>query len=112
VTADEAKTKWCPFVRTFEMISEEAGAVASGSNRSGNGHHSYGTSASTACIASACMAWREVTIQGHQENEYNTAERPAGEGWQPGSPGPKNLWWWRQVPDRRVGYCGLAGVPS
>ena len=49
LTEDEAKTKWCPFVRA--SIYEAADNDVSG-NRAGPLRESGG------CIASACMAWR------------------------------------------------------
>lgn len=45
MTEEEAKTKWCPFVRLGET------AIGSTYNR-------CGPEASLYCIGSACMAWR------------------------------------------------------
>lgn len=43
LTEDEAKTKWCPFVRLSEM---------------GGTFNRISPAANLKCIASACMAWR------------------------------------------------------
>lgn len=55
-TEEEARTKWCPFARTFDgpIVTHEVAAVAS-VNR-------IGTEASIhcLCLASDCMAWRVV----------------------------------------------------
>lgn len=65
------------------------------------------------CTASRCMAWRVTTIHGHQEN-HRKAEKPEGDGWQAqrAKVGGPPIAWWRQTPDRIVGFCGLAGAPE
>lgn len=95
LTEDEAKTKWCPFVRA--SIYEAADNDVSG-NRAGPLRESGG------CIASACMAWRWGEPGFQTEFEYGEANR-RGERAITGS---------RQVPlDRpRRGYCGLGGRPE
>ena len=74
MTEAEAKTKWCPMVR---FVMQSGGAAY---NRSEDG----GPIIRTACIASACMAWRAEMI-GDDANEplVKTAR----------------------------GHCGLAGRP-
>jgi hypothetical protein len=52
VTAEEAKTKWCPFARVRPAMTD-AGAV----NRLDRGDD---PSAWPHCIADSCMAWRWV----------------------------------------------------
>lgn len=91
MTEDEAKTKFCFRAATFGGSQQLA---------DGPGPH---------CIGSACMAWRVAVKLAHQENAYNTPEPPPGDDWQPASPSPKNLAWWRVIPEQRISYCGLAG---
>lgn len=64
MTEDEAKTKWCPFTRLLTHVSAQdgQGRYYEGGysyNRSPDDGEGY-TPPSTFCIASACMAWREV----------------------------------------------------
>lgn len=54
MTEDEAKTKWCPFVRVYSVAD---GEHPSAPNGSWNRHQADGLS-ETRCIGSACMAWR------------------------------------------------------
>lgn len=51
MTEDKARTKWCPFVRAYNGVTDEGVAA----NRWAQGKD---RPASTACIASECMAWR------------------------------------------------------
>lgn len=57
MTEDEAKTKWCPFVRLVAADQEQEKLVYSGNRLldpdSGKIH-----TKGALCIASACMAWR------------------------------------------------------
>lgn len=80
MTEDEAKQRWCPFARVGssrnglgsmnrEALSSEADADLVERN--------------TRCLASACMAWRWVTLWADEE------------------PDP---------PPERTGFCGLAGM--
>jgi hypothetical protein len=81
LTEDEAKTKWCPFVRVTGCGSN-AGSAEWHTNRPSFAEvHDKGFDR---CIGSACMAWRR-------------AIRPAG----PGGQMEKDL----------GGFCGLAGKP-
>lgn len=98
MTEEEAKAKWCPFVR-YQDNYEGHAAI----NRGGTG--------ADRCIASACMAWREQVIPEEQENRFNVKERPEGDDWKPWTPKPDNHSWWRVRPEQRIGYCGLAGAP-
>lgn len=91
MTEDEAKTKACCGPRNNTMTAEDSDIL---------------------CIGSACMAWRVQTIEAYQENVYNQPEKPEGDDWKPHSTGPRNVAWWRTIPERQVGHCGLAGSPS
>lgn len=51
MTEDEAKQKWCPFVRVYS-VSDSDGANGSWNRHQRNGHDE------TRCIGSECMAWR------------------------------------------------------
>lgn len=69
MTEDEAKTKWCPFVRTANATvrpaSEEWPGIFMGTiavNRS-----SPDAATPAPCIASECMAWR--WIEGKRNTE-------------------------------------------
>jgi len=53
VSEKEAKTKWCPFVRTSYSLEEDGKALAAAINRTPDG--------GVSCIASECMAWRKST---------------------------------------------------
>lgn len=54
MTEDEAKTKWCPFVRIGSTMSGKGSL---------NRDYALGHEISSAgCIASQCMAWRWVEI--------------------------------------------------
>lgn len=86
MTEDEAKKKWCPFARVIGDLDENAAAnrwpeddskMWAGPN--GNPH--------SLCIASACMAWRWITIK-----EEPSEGHPLG------------------ISIVHGGYCGLAGT--
>lgn len=84
MTEDEAKTKWCPFVRA----ASPDGAAAW--NRSSFITYEHEARQATRCIASACMAWRW------------SEKQPPGHGFfADGSPHPEGA----------LGFCGLAGAP-
>lgn len=51
MTEDEAKTKWCPFVRLCVK-------GASAGNRYGTQHTTIENPSECRCIGSQCMAWR------------------------------------------------------
>lgn len=97
MTEDEAKTKTCC---GSPIIAISAAVQWSGA-----------TTLNLCCIASGCMAWRVEVVPAQQENAYNTKEMPEGDGWKPHSPSKTNVAWWRQIPEERIGFCGLAGRP-
>ena len=78
-TEDEAKTKWCPFTRPVFPQFQDCGFQAGNRNYVKPGEDQ--TTEQTRCIASACMAWREI--------EYGQAYKGG----------------------KRLGYCGLVGKP-
>ncbi len=92
MTEEEAKTKWCPFVR---MIAGKIADDGKSEHRDGttpfnrivdgeNGRYAYPRVAGC-CIGSACMAWR-YSVEGLDKT---TEEMRKG----------------------YPGYCGLAGKP-
>lgn len=50
MTAEKAKTKWCPFARA----PQERNGASPTANRTAEGNPDIGAK----CVASACMAWR------------------------------------------------------
>ena len=79
MTEDEARTKWCPFVR-IAVSSKDAPA---------RNRHPNGTFLECTCIASECMAWRVKHIVSDvlHDGEGKTTTYASGEA---------------------GGYCGLA----
>ena len=105
MTEDEAKTKWCPFVRLvflsqadpatyvgnrFEWTDLELGDELDGQRMSG------------LCIGSECMAWR-WTNSPERIKEHELLNKKGV-----GQPGRENKPWPEGQP---AGYCGLAGKP-
>lgn len=86
MTEDEAKTKWCPFVRNDYALT--------GGNRYKEAPHKVAP-----CIGSACMAWRWRDLAGEWDRRENKIEQANGRQCEPPPSFPK------------VGYCGLAGRP-
>lgn len=62
---DEAKTKWCPFARTFDGVQTETIAAAASVSRQNDGSPFK----PCLCIASACMAWRWIERLENQDLE-------------------------------------------
>ena len=92
-TEEQARQKWCPFVRTaWAMNAADDTAALCTANR-GN------TDNDCLCIASDCMAWRgawrkKVTDRSCWDKEELASKPTApGKDWE------------------RIGYCGLAGKP-
>ena len=116
LTEEQAREKWCPFVRT--MAVTEGNVAASGFNRVAQLPDTNGVMSAT-CIGSACMAWRKMP------DDFDRVFVPAlADAWGP-SPGPEwvlsatahasdrngpGQYWAKRRDDR--GYCGLAGRPE
>lgn len=100
MTEDEAKTKWCPFVRLAAHYDSQAAGTA-GNRWSTDDDVSGAKGLAVACIASACMAWRTR----HQWLD-NAQQEPDWVSYAPYAfePGPGQ--------ERDDGFCGLAGAPS
>lgn len=58
MTEEEAKTKWCPHVRT--VIGRVTSGISVHSAIVGNAYDAKRITKETVCIGSACMAWRYV----------------------------------------------------
>ena len=91
MTEDEAKTKWCPFVRLTASAGEWHVNRPPGSAPDNPGDYM--------CVGSACMAWRVR----HQWLD-NAQQEPGWVTYPPYAfePGPGQ--------ERDDGYCGLAGA--
>lgn len=69
MTEDEAKTKWCPFVRVvpptsnWHGMNNRAQLVKDGSNLMVN------------CLASSCMAWRWAMVDEGRSSSYQSRDR-------------------------------------
>lgn len=102
MTEDEAKTKWCPFVRSFPE-SEGFFPMTTREEKIGDKGRIVGES--TRCIGSACMAWRnnstEVTIKPTDGEQFAFAQKI----------GFKQDPHYENQMIRDGGYCGLAGRP-
>lgn len=102
MTEDEAKKKWCPFVRAqnFQPDGSQNPAV----NRPEGNFD---------CIGSSCMAWRELhpreTREDHSGAPAFMAERAVKTGRIVRREGPSGSYG-KLILDA-VGFCGLAGKP-
>lgn len=114
MTEDEAKTKWCPFVRVALMRTGEDGEehpVSPAYNRmhfdSGHVPASDGSERETLCLGSQCMAWR------WGEGAQRWEDFPPGVmRVLPGYTGPSSGQMVDIPQGKREGYCGLAGAPQ
>jgi hypothetical protein len=109
MTEEEAKAKWCPFVRLTASQGEWH------TNREGPASH-LSEPGHALCIGSACMAWRhrdpqvEVRQTGLGRMPVEPYERFVAEGWRQiqRPPGEEGLFYERTI-SNGGGYCGLAG---
>lgn len=96
MTEDEAKTKWCPFVRHYNALFQPCGNSLAGSMRD----HDRSKGMFFNCLGSACMAWRRdgpATIPKDGVVDHGGGRQGIGKV---------------QVPNPcRDGHCGLAGKP-
>lgn len=91
-TEEEAKTKWCPFVRTPVHVEPGYGAHLAVAANVGGEKTDFPFSR-TRCIGSACMAWRATD---------NLPDPPTHN--------PNSSAVYAPV-YKAAGYCGLAGDP-
>lgn len=94
MSEDEAKTKWCPFARTISAVEGSRGLDVPTGQAAFNrvdilGKQGAHMQASTACVASACMAWRAERGTPTYAEDFTTIEGPV-----------------------IGGFCGLAGAPQ
>lgn len=104
MTEEQAKTKWCRFVRNSNDLNGQA------TNRSANGGGFSPTD--HGCIGSACMAWRWISgergdgpVEEIDCDPRDLPDRGEAFSWHAGRDRNK----WGLFP--RVGYCGDAGKP-
>lgn len=97
MTEEEAKTKWCPHVRS---MGDDACSSAAG-NRWQTDHDDEPNlfDAGNACLGSVCMQWRWGGILADGTSYWtDTAADTARNATQ-------------KAGEQRLGYCGLAGKP-
>lgn len=114
MTEDEAKTKWCPFVRYLATFRNDAGKLEAAGCFNRGGADSGLENAR--CIASECMAWQFNEIEYEDGEPLPFGMTPADPGWEksgetwyagPGVTGERRQLWRKPLP--RTGYCSLAG---
>ena len=105
MTEDEAKQKWCPFVRVAvtRAVDQATGVISL--TEVGNRDMQVGAIPKHAmCIGSACMAWRCGT-RGAVKNRNDGSVRmlSPGDTYDPGAEIHFEAY------DKTSGHCGLAG---
>lgn len=102
MTEDEAKTRWCPFVRFH--VEGKAPTFTATPNREQRG---------TRCIGAACMAWRVVTGMGKTRVHPSVLDKH-WLGWNvtDATPDERGFVEITPPPQASVGFCGLAGAPQ
>lgn len=122
-TEDEAKTKWCPHVRTMEFDqfgAQDLPAAASINRFLGWDHEKNEQAPRTtrlhSCIASECMAWRKVGLFVEKKLsdvrlDSGTTRTPDGWRYVVSYDDGKHLYERCMSDGPATGYCGLAGKP-
>lgn len=108
MTEDEAKQKWCPFVRLIPSDTDGTSTIGVpvGYNRMALTGGNPPTISSATCIGSACMAWRCGTRGAVKHRETNVVRfLMPGDTYNPA----EEIHF--QADDQNNGYCGLAGTP-
>jgi len=102
MTEDEAKTKWCPFVRIVSSTIDGQGFTPA-ANRMVNSDYPEQTLLPKTgnCISSECMAWRWID----QQNLLDVVE------WVQADPQKRKLEDFK-ARNPTNGFCGLAGTPN
>ncbi len=109
-TEDEAKTKWCPFVRTGLTAGMAVNRHVADAPKARDGVYDE-----TRCIGSQCMAWRKSSDATEARYEHFSGSKPPGTwelvGAAKGDPGTEDHEWRRIVKpaEPAYGYCGVAG---
>lgn len=115
MTEDEAKTKWCPFVRITPSTEDHHSVTSRGEIITRD------VNVSLLCIGSACMAWRARPMAGlHRAQAELAADRKINAIKALRESFPEyGLLEAKQViegerpwPVATDGYCGLAGAPQ
>lgn len=98
MTEEEAKTKWCPFVRLIPATDQHR--VATNRGEYAGDKPKYSDSGNTCCVASACAAWRWAKAFSDGSG-FETSPNLGMAKFQAQNSSKKEV----------VGYCGLAGKP-
>lgn len=117
MTEEEAKTKWCPFVRTIG--EDDPGTVNRWTLDEGGVPNPFG--GTNFCIGSACMAYRIDHVDIKNDGATHL-KKPAGELNPPFSNCPEGYtvtvhdsdgYFHAEKNPRHIehGFCGLAGKP-
>lgn len=111
LTEDQAKTKWCPFVRQAAILQDPVAGVAA-VNRATPPDGEHHRLEFVSCIGSDCMAWRPVRVHDHRSRHLisKATGKRVNAGYSP------EVEWQLDDPNEPepapCGYCGLAGRPS
>ena len=104
MTEDEARNKWCPFIRIVIRGDERFSGGSGHTNRD----QDVGRASSTRCIGSGCMAWRQGVYVTDRQRWVSFGELRI----RPGDDFPSTGEWVDLPEGERRGYCGLAGAPQ